>query len=50
LSANVSIWVVAEAIGAAAALHAATGEARFAHWYQTFWDFAGRHLIDRENG
>jgi len=43
-------WVVAEAIGAAAALHAATGEARFAQWYQRFWDYAGRYLIDRENG
>jgi mannose/cellobiose epimerase-like protein (N-acyl-D-glucosamine 2-epimerase family) len=43
-------WVVAEAIAAAAALWARTGEAVFDRWYQTFWDYADRHLIDTPNG
>jgi mannose/cellobiose epimerase-like protein (N-acyl-D-glucosamine 2-epimerase family) len=43
-------WVVAEGIGAAAALHAATGEPRYEAWYRTFWDFADLHLRDREHG
>ena len=43
-------WPVTEAIGAAAALHAVTGEARYEHWYRTCWDFAGAHLIDRARG
>ena len=29
-----------EAIGAAAALHATTGDAEYEHWYRTLWDFA----------
>ncbi|GAB3160569.1 AGE family epimerase/isomerase [Myceligenerans halotolerans] len=43
-------WVLAEAIGAAAALHARTGEARFAEWYSRWWDYAERYLIDRRQG
>ncbi|WP_035737352.1 AGE family epimerase/isomerase [Glycomyces arizonensis] len=43
-------WVLAEAIAAAAALHRRTGEARFAEWYAAWWDYAERHLIDRERG
>lgn len=43
-------WVVTEAIGAAAVLHLATGDARFEHWYRRFWDFADRFLRDEENG
>ena len=43
-------WPVTEAIGAAAALHAVTGDARYEHWYRTCWDFAGAHLIDRARG
>ena len=43
-------WPVTEAIGAAAALHATTGEAGYEHWYRTCWDFAAAHLIDRERG
>ncbi len=38
-------WVVAEAISAAAALHTATGEDRYAHWYRTWCDYAARRLI-----
>ena len=41
-------WVVTEAIGAAAALHAVTGDVEYEHWYRTLWDFAELHLIDRE--
>ena len=33
-------WVIAEAIGAAAYLHAATGDASYDRWYQRFWDHA----------
>jgi mannose/cellobiose epimerase-like protein (N-acyl-D-glucosamine 2-epimerase family) len=43
-------WVVAEAIGAAATLHAVTGEDEYERWYRRGWDFAAEHLIDREHG
>jgi len=43
-------WVVAEAIGAAAALHQVSGEARYARDYARWWDFAAEFLIDRERG
>lgn len=42
-------WVVAEAISAAAALHAATGQDRYEQWYRTWWDYAARYLV-AENG
>jgi sulfoquinovose isomerase len=41
---------VTEAIGAAAALHAATGADEYERWYRRCWDFAALHLIDRERG
>jgi sulfoquinovose isomerase len=43
-------WVVTEAIGAAAALHAETGDAEYEHWYRQLWDFTELHLIDRRRG
>jgi mannose/cellobiose epimerase-like protein (N-acyl-D-glucosamine 2-epimerase family) len=43
-------WVVAEAIGAAAALYAVTGDDGYDAWYRTFWDFADVHLRDRRQG
>ncbi|GIG26013.1 hypothetical protein Cde04nite_22570 [Cellulomonas denverensis] len=43
-------WVVAEGIAVAAALHAATGDERFDHWYATWWDYAEEFLIDRDGG
>ncbi|WP_425955284.1 AGE family epimerase/isomerase [Xylanimonas sp. McL0601] len=43
-------WVLCEAIATAAALHARTGEARFADWYATWWDYAEKHLLDRREG
>jgi len=43
-------WVVTEAIGAAAALHEATGEEVYEAWYRRAWDFADVHLRDRTRG
>lgn len=43
-------WVAAEAAAAAAALHAATGEARFDDWYTTWWEYIGTYLVDRAGG
>jgi sulfoquinovose isomerase len=43
-------WVVAEGIGAAAALHAATGDERYDTWYATLWGYAARYLIDPVGG
>jgi sulfoquinovose isomerase len=43
-------WVVAEAIGAAAALYAHTGDEGYDAWYRTFWDYADTYLRDREHG
>ena len=43
-------WVAAEAVGAAAALHAATGDARFDAWYTTWWEYVGAHHLDRVGG
>ena len=43
-------WVVAEAIGAAAVLHAVTGDAAYESWYRQVWDFADIHLRDRIHG
>ncbi len=43
-------WVVAEAIGAAAALHQVTGDPRYADDYSRWWDYAAEFLIDRERG
>jgi mannose/cellobiose epimerase-like protein (N-acyl-D-glucosamine 2-epimerase family) len=43
-------WPVTEAIGAAAALHAVTGEDHYAAWHERCWEFARRHLIDTERG
>jgi mannose/cellobiose epimerase-like protein (N-acyl-D-glucosamine 2-epimerase family) len=41
---------VCEAIGAAAALQAVTGEAEYERHYRTAWDFAATRLIDRRLG
>ncbi len=43
-------WVVAEAIGAAAALHRSTGDPRYADDYSRWWDYAADFLIDRSRG
>lgn len=39
-------WVVCEAIGAAAALHRATGDDRYLEHYDAWWDYARDFLID----
>ncbi|HEY5515769.1 MAG TPA: AGE family epimerase/isomerase [Pengzhenrongella sp.] len=43
-------WVVAEAIGAAAALHQSTRDPRYAHDYTRWWDYAAEYLIDLDHG
>ena len=43
-------WVLAEAIGAAAALHEVTGEDPYEQWYRTWWDSAARHFLDPGGG
>lgn len=40
-------WVLCEALGAAAALHAVTGESRYDDWYRTWWDHAAEVFLDR---
>ena len=42
--------MVCEAIGAAAALHAVTGEDAYERAYRDAWDVAALHFIDREHG
>lgn len=43
-------WVAAEATAAAAALYAATGEASYAGWYETWWDHIGEYFVDPRLG
>ncbi|RRD45769.1 AGE family epimerase/isomerase [Tessaracoccus sp. OH4464_COT-324] len=43
-------WPVTEAIGAAHMLSLATGEQRYTEWYERFWLFAWKHLMDHEQG
>ena len=43
-------WVMAEAIGAAVFLWRVTADPEYERWYQRFWSFTDRYLIDREHG
>lgn len=43
-------WVAAEAIGAAAALHRATGELQYEQWYRSWWDYVADKVIDHVGG
>ena len=43
-------WVVAEATATAAALHRATGAEHYAQWYQRWWDYVDRYLLDLDAG
>lgn len=43
-------WVAAEAIAAAAALHARTADPRYAELYARWWDYVATHVIDVERG
>ena len=43
-------WTVAEAVGAAVYLAAATDDVQYEHWYRAFWNEIEAHVIDREHG
>jgi sulfoquinovose isomerase len=43
-------WVVAEAIGAAAALRRRTGDAAYQRWVEDWWAYARLRLVDAERG
>ena len=43
-------WVAAEATATAASLFTATGEARYADWYTTWWDHLAEVFIDHDLG
>ncbi len=43
-------WVLAEAIGAAAALHEVTGDGRYEDWYRRWWDHAASAFVDPAGG
>ena len=43
-------WPLAEAIGAARYLYAATGKTSYARWYEQFWQVADRDYIDDVHG
>jgi sulfoquinovose isomerase len=43
-------WVVAEAIAAAAALRARTGDDRYSELATTWWAYAERYVFDRTYG
>ena len=43
-------WVLCEAIAAAAALHEATGQPRYAQLYLEWWDYAERCFVDDDGG
>ncbi len=43
-------WVQAESLAAAALLHARTGDAAYAGWYDRIWAYAWQHFVDHEHG
>ena len=43
-------WVQAESFAAAARLAVVTGESRYWDWYARIWDYADRHMIDKQYG
>jgi mannose/cellobiose epimerase-like protein (N-acyl-D-glucosamine 2-epimerase family) len=43
-------WPLAEAIGAARYLYAATGNSAYAAWYEQFWQLADSDYIDHDHG
>lgn len=43
-------WVLCEALGAAAALHEATGDERFVEPYLAWWSYAEEHFVDDDGG
>lgn len=43
-------WVQAEALAAAALLHARTGLAVYDQWYERLWRYAWQHFVDHRHG
>jgi sulfoquinovose isomerase len=43
-------WTVAEGVGAAVALHRATGDNGYGRWTDRFWGYIGARVIDRDGG
>ncbi|WP_101927747.1 MULTISPECIES: AGE family epimerase/isomerase [Luteimonas] len=43
-------WVQAESLAAAALLHARTGVAVYADWYDRIWTYAWTHFVDHTHG
>jgi mannose/cellobiose epimerase-like protein (N-acyl-D-glucosamine 2-epimerase family) len=43
-------WVICEGIGAAAALYRATGDTRYATWYERMWQYARRSYLTGQPG
>ncbi len=43
-------WVQAESFAAAARLAVVTGESRYWDWYARIWDYADRHMVDKQYG
>lgn len=43
-------WVIVEAIGTAYALYSVTGDTEYEEYYQRFWDYCRKYLMDYESG
>lgn len=43
-------WPIVEAMGTAYALYTVTGDRQYETWYQTWWDYCIKYLMDYENG
>jgi mannose/cellobiose epimerase-like protein (N-acyl-D-glucosamine 2-epimerase family) len=43
-------WTLAEGVNAAATLYAATGDERYAQWYQCFWNYIDEFVVDHTHG
>ncbi|ECM5484892.1 hypothetical protein PH69_20735 [Salmonella enterica subsp. enterica serovar Enteritidis] len=43
-------WPIVEAMGTAYALHTLTGDSQYEEWYQKWWDYCIKYLMDYENG
>lgn len=43
-------WPIVEAMGTAYALYTLTGDSQYEEWYQKWWDYCIKYLMDYENG
>lgn len=43
-------WPIVEAMGTAWALYNVTGDPQYEAWYQKWWDYCMKYLMDYENG